>query len=179
MSRTRSFMLTKPSDDVVRAVVASKPTPSSLTIIPMLFRLPSSAPRRGRLRVLDDVLERLLDDTVHAESNRRWKAVGNVVMRELNRQIVCGSEIPAEAPQRGDETELLEFCGVQLVRDPMHFRRNALGLAGEVAHTSGEFGRAGRVLCEPVELHAHQSNGLTEVIVQFPRNPRGVRLPAR
>jgi len=124
--------------------------------------------RRGSAAVLNDVVQRLLRDSVETKRcvlrhRSRHGAIG-----KLYSYLVSSRELLAESAHRCDKAELLQFGRMELVRKPVNFRRQSLHLGREFLHPRADLpALPRRTLAEHLQLNRKQGEALTQIIVQF------------
>ena len=115
--------------------------------------------RADRAAMPHHILQSFLDHAVQAKRGTIRQSARYIVRLELDIDLVCSAEFPAQATHGGDQTELLQFRRVQIVRETMHGGRHLLHSRREFLHPSGNRGaRGGWLLAEHFQLDGQQRN---------------------
>ena len=99
------------------------------------------------------------------------KGLGISWLLEVNLHLLPLAEFLAEASHGRSNTQILQFCRVQLVRQRLNIGGYLRNLLLEFAHTAADFGQNERVFVELLQLDSQQGETLTDVVVKLSANP--------
>src|SRR5690349_22515157 len=118
--------------------------------------------------MLNDVVERLLDYSEKTQSNLH-RQNGRNLASEVDFDVLPIAEFPAPASYTCNDSQVVQFRGMQVVRKCLHVTGDVPGSLLQCLHTAPCVG-----ICrlEALQVHREHCQSLTDVVVKFPGNPR-------
>ena len=125
------------------------------------------------LRVPRDIVHRLLDHAVERDLDlgcQGFPPRADDLELDVGFRILALEDL-GELAQRGNQSQMIEGDGAQVHRQAVQILQDAVGGCFQVADALADHRRVVHVLLEEMQIHDLSGKNLTDLIVQFARDP--------